>query len=129
MSGIRPPGRYLMDIEIEDSVGNRLDAKPGFLFRFPNRHSERIRISIAVTAELKPAPQLAVMRQKHVGPGGIDQPRRAGHVTDPEVALEAAFVPLHELEESIYRLTLVRVTAAVIVQKVDKLIPVHAAEF
>ena len=61
----------------------------GFLARFPQRDGEGIGVSVAVTAGLQPAPELAVVRKEHPVARHVHDPRRARDVAHPAGTVEA----------------------------------------
>src|SRR5262249_38063173 len=81
--------RRLMYAEIKDILvhwRNGLDAR--FLARLAKRNGEQVRFPIGMTPKLNPAIELAMVRQKHALHGGVEQPRRTGHMPDEMGILE-----------------------------------------
>ena len=94
------PRRNQVNVDVEEQIAHGFDDQTRLLERFPARDPERIAVAVAVSAELQPAIQFAMVREEHVRLRSIDDPCRAGDVSGPAISFEAAWFVADECLES-----------------------------
>ena len=68
-------GRDIVHVDVEDGVVERAHVESGFLARFPQRDCKGVGVSVAVTAGLQPAPELAMVREQYALARHVHDPR------------------------------------------------------
>lgn len=119
------PRRDQMDVDVEQFVIESVDRQARFFARFTARNAQRIGVAVAVSAQLQPSTEFAVMGQQHVGALRIDDPGRTRDVAAPAIAFEAARFGVHERFEAIDRCALFRIADAIARKQVEHTGPVH----
>lgn len=116
---------YQVDVDVEQRIAQGFDDESGFFVRFATRDTQRIAVAVAVSAELQPAIEFAVMRQQHVRALFVDDPCRTGDVTAPTVPSETVGFATHERRETLDHVGLFRMSPAIFGQSFDHSCTTH----
>jgi hypothetical protein len=101
--------------------------KRRFLARLAQRNANDVGVSIGVSAGLQPTPELSVVQQHHGGAVAADDPRRSGHVTFDQRALEAVTMCADEVHGRAKGIVLASVDGTVRIEKIEQRAAVHSA--
>lgn len=115
-----------VDVEVEDILrdgSNVVDA--GFLDGFLQGDVENVGVAVAVTAELEPFIEFAVMREQNAAVGFVDEPGGAGDVAGEMGAFEAIGRRFDEFDDAPVRIDLGRVVGGVAGEFVEEVLAVH----
>src|SRR5207247_7844467 len=96
-----------------------------FLPRLSQGDAQDIAIAVGLPAELQPLLQLAMVSQQRPRPVAIDDPGRAGDMTDLQRSLEAICVRLDEFSQRRGHGGFLAITWLVRIEFVEQRLPVH----
>lgn len=88
MLGFTGSGRNGVDVDVDGGGHDDKTVDPGLLGGLLQRHCGQVAVTIGMASRLEPPIELAMVEQKRLGPGGIDDEGRAGQVSGQATAMQ-----------------------------------------